>query len=726
MSENTKTILVITAGTLCDQLGEVLSITNPEHFKLFENNHEINKLRTDYGIKPVDEMWVLNTESGTIKIKEGYLEKHNKCGSNVKVKWFYPQGYEKSSIDECNAFRELAYRAMLHAVKEAGGKDNVIASLIGGQKNMSADLQDACNIFGCHVMLHIVSNGKLTIDLKQPLSADNLKLLIPFVIFGKINQSVLLYENNISAEDYPLQEDGMSFGEMTPLYDEIKNLKRQSEIILTNYSHKEDESAKLGNFRNLSGLHPKVIKALKDYKIGADPAKEEHDMEILRMFPKAELHCHFGGILSPAEMIETAKNSEKKDMDYFHRIVELVKNNNIQELIKEKNTLVKNKHSKGNFEKICAFLSAFENKSDLLDRIIYYDCYSDGNFDEGKFRGLQTEEDKSIKKYEQLGDLQGSSLMQSENCIKKACEILLRRCRENNVKYIEVRCSPYNYAKEGLTGEEVVKILLDNLTKDPEVSVSLIFIASRHRNKSEIYRHIELVQDILSNKCEDKELQASFAKSFAGFDLAGDEKAQEPKSLQGAFESLFEKCVHLTIHAGETAKAKNIWEAVYYLNADRIGHGLQLLDNKETDNGENQPEHNNEKFVNRLLDRRIALELCPSSNYQILKYVNYAAGEEETDGLKKYPLKEFMEKGLRATINTDNPGISRTDFTREYYMAAKMTDGGLSLWDILQLIKNSFSSTFNSFEQRRKLMLAAEKEIMEIITDKKIKDLIKD
>ena len=175
--------------------------------------------------------------------------------------------------------------------------------------------------------------------------------------------------------------------------------------------------------------------------------------------------------------------------------------------------------------------------------------------------------------------------------------------------------------------------------------------------------------------------------------------------------------MHITIHAGETSTAKNIWEAVYYLNADRIGHGLQLLE----DSGENT-----ERFINRLLDRRIAIELCPSSNYQILKYKNFANGEREDNSYEEYPLRKFMEKGLRVTINTDNPGISRTDFTKEYYMAAKMTDGGLSLWEILQLIKNSFSSTFNTFEERRKLMLDAERQITEIIRNKEIKDLVED
>lgn len=157
---------------------------------------------------------------------------------------------------------------------------------------------------------------------------------------------------------------------------------------------------------------------------------------------------------------------------------------------------------------------------------------------------------------------------------------------------------------------------------------------------------------------------------------------------------LMENCISITIHAGEGADPRNIWEAVYHLSADRIGHGLTI--------------HENERLFRKLIDRKITIELCPSSNMQIVGYKSPDTPSVE----KMYPLKLYMDRGLSVTINTDNPGISRTTLTHEFYRAAVMTPGGLSKWDILQLIKNGFKSSFADHETRRERLLEAEAKIM--------------
>ena len=162
---------------------------------------------------------------------------------------------------------------------------------------------------------------------------------------------------------------------------------------------------------------------------------------------------------------------------------------------------------------------------------------------------------------------------------------------------------------------------------------------------------------------------------------------------------LLQRCARLTIHAGETDDASSIWEAVYLLGADRIGHGLTLKDKPE--------------LLQRFIDRRITLEMCPSSNFQIIGFRdNYAPQSYSTT---KYPLKDYLEQGLKVTVNTDNPGISRTDFTRELHRAARLTPGGLSAWEILQLVRNSFRATFVSHRISKELILKAEAEILEIL-----------
>ena len=134
--------------------------------------------------------------------------------------------------------------------------------------------------------------------------------------------------------------------------------------------------------------------------------------------------------------------------------------------------------------------------------------------------------------------------------------------------------------------------------------------------------------------------------------------------------------------------AENIWEAVYCLNAERIGHGLTLVE-REND------------LMPKFRDRRIGIEMCPSSNYQIVGFKdNYYADQD----LPEYPLRKYMDNKLRVCINTDDPGMSRTDITNEYLKAARLTRGGLSVWEILGLLYNSFDLAFLPYNEKMKLL----------------------
>lgn len=113
--------------------------------------------------------------------------------------------------------------------------------------------------------------------------------------------------------------------------------------------------------------------------------------------------------------------------------------------------------------------------------------------------------------------------------------------------------------------------------------------------------------------------------------------------------------------------------------------------------------------------RKTVLEMCPSGNFQIVGFPdNYLP---ETGKLEPYPLKQYLDAGLWVTVNTDNPGISRTDFTRELHRAARMTLGGLSLWEILLLLRNSFRAAFIGADARHVLLRKAESEVIELIQE---------
>ncbi len=160
-----------------------------------------------------------------------------------------------------------------------------------------------------------------------------------------------------------------------------------------------------------------------------------------------------------------------------------------------------------------------------------------------------------------------------------------------------------------------------------------------------------------------------------------------------------EKCQHITINASGNSDVESIWEAVYHLNAERVSHGLSLK--------------NNMALMGEFLDRNIAIEMCPSSNFQIMGFRdNYIP---ETDSMPEYPLKDYLDRGLRVTVNADNPGISRTDFSRELHRAARLTPGGLSIWDILKIVQNGFKASFAEHATRNRMLRDAEKEIMVLI-----------
>ena len=158
--------------------------------------------------------------------------------------------------------------------------------------------------------------------------------------------------------------------------------------------------------------------------------------------------------------------------------------------------------------------------------------------------------------------------------------------------------------------------------------------------------------------------------------------------------------VYEKIHAGEDMPVKNIREAVYHLSAERIGHALTL--NKDTN------------LKTRIRERKIALELCPSGNDQIVGYRDFPQ-QVNKKGLNIYPLKNYLDSGLKVTVNTDNPGISRTDLTREYYKACTLTEGGLSHWEILQILRNGFLAGFYPIEKKKALLLEVENEVTRII-----------
>lgn len=701
MKQANKKILVTTFGASWAILPEIIGYSNPDSFDFYKNHPRvflIRKTAADNHLYPVDEIWVIHTNSDSAL---GAIEKFKKWQklidvSDPLIRYFsYGNVSELGTEDECRAMSNLILCTVLHASAMAGN-EKLYISLTGGRKNMSADIQRASDVFGCSCLIHIADSIKpdsslfriMPEQLKEPLPADEVSQINPMIVFGeKPPHAILNVDKPILPGNFPLN-DGKNDQQTNLLAEIDRRLYASGNLLLNNYQQRIRYSAQT-SFYGLQLLSPRIISDLENKFIGCESGNWKCDHDWLQALPKADLHCHLGGILNPAEMVEVASVLTPE--------ITTLENNNVhfngwmkktREAVKCKNIgFLKSQVHSG---KVClpedcqiedplktaGFLSAFTGEEKLLEHLIY-----DEKIDPEKFTGI------GIIAYMQLGDLQGSSLLKHPGTLAKTCEILVRQCREQNIRYCELRCSPANYSTKCFPVKKVVETIFSILGNISDPLFQLIIIGSRHKSPEEMKVHTELAEELLGDE--------KYRPFFAGFDIAGNEFASSPAELKTQLNKLLHACVKMTIHAGENAPASNIWEAAYELNADRIGHGLTLQDDIP--------------LMKRFIDRKTTVEMCPSSNNQIDGFKNFL--KKQPSDRKIYPLKYFFDQGVRVTINTDNPGISRTNITNEFLLAAHMTEGGLSKWDILKIVRNGFKGAFLTGDRKKELLMKVENEI---------------
>ncbi|MDR1827949.1 MAG: hypothetical protein LBR29_06430 [Methylobacteriaceae bacterium] len=643
---STKTILVTTLGASWQVLPELVGWTNPAVYDFFTGNPTVDELRRTCDVTPVDEFWVITTERPGGKTGEPSppeLEQWCKRFA-VPVKTFACKGVDDLNTGEkIRTFRSFLFRIVLNASGLTGPDGKLYLSLTGGRKTMSVDMFEAGMLFGCSAMFHIMDINPPPEFRKDDLTGPPgayARYFLPVCVHKDIPESFLVAtgEREITAAAFPfdpslsgvIAEDG-------GLEREIRQREQQSAQLYDNfYTGIRNRDGERDIFRKLYFLHPRSLRKLRSVIIGQDPATRERDFEILKALPKADLHVHLGGVLSAEEIIDVAR-CRKGGLD----------NGKIKEIL------------------------GFSDKPAAFDAHIFGDRVKPENY----YR-------IGINPYQALGDYQGSALLQSRETISRTVDIYAANLKADNVRYVEIRCSPYKYTREGLSIDEVVETIMDAMDRSG-ITYRLICIIGRQSGYDDIRNSIDAVLGLIDRN-------RRFAEKLAGIDLAGDESANSPARLRELFMPFLKKCIHITIHAGETETADNIWEAVYHLSADRIGHGLKLADREE--------------LIPLFIDRNIGIELCPSSNRQIVGYGR--------PGDAPYPLNDYMTRGLKVTVTTDNPGISRTFVSNEFYEAARLC-GGLSLRDCLVLIRNSLIVSFADAKTKLRLLRRFEQDIHE-------------
>jgi adenosine deaminase len=172
-----------------------------------------------------------------------------------------------------------------------------------------------------------------------------------------------------------------------------------------------------------------------------------------------------------------------------------------------------------------------------------------------------------------------------------------------------------------------------------------------------------------------------------GFDIAGAEAGFPPTRHLDAFEYLQRENFHFTIHAGEAFGLPSIWQAIQWCGADRLGHGVRLVDDITGTPGGAEP-----VVLGRLAayvrDKRIPLEMCPSSNVQTGAAASIA----------EHPIGLLHDLRFRVTVNTDNRLMSGTTMSREMSLLVEAFGWG---WAELQwLTVNAMKSAFIPFDER--------------------------
>ena len=209
----------------------------------------------------------------------------------------------------------------------------------------------------------------------------------------------------------------------------------------------------------------------------------------------------------------------------------------------------------------------------------------------------------------------------------------------DNIRYLELRFTPVALSRaEGFPMAQVVDWVVDSVREASSqygIIVRLIVSINRHESIAQAQKVIEIALDRID-------------KGIVGIDLAGNEAEFSAEPFQKLFSIAKEQGLRITIHAGEWGGADNVRQAIEDLGAERIGHGIRVLEDPQV--------------VALALERKTVFEVCITSNHH----------SGIVDELSEHPINQMIREGLNVTINTDDPSISRIDLSNEYQTVSEV------------------------------------------------------
>ncbi|MCA2003038.1 MAG: adenosine deaminase [Chloroflexi bacterium] len=264
----------------------------------------------------------------------------------------------------------------------------------------------------------------------------------------------------------------------------------------------------------------------------------------------------------------------------------------------------------------------------------------------------------------------------SPDVINRVTREAVEDAAKDNIRYLELRFTPVALSRaEGFPLHDVMDWVVKSAKEAAQayhVKVGLIASVNRHESP-------ELAEQVAW-------LAAGYMKDgLRGLDLAGNEAEFKTEPFYAIFKEAKQAGLHITIHAGEWGPAENVRDAIENLGAERIGHGVRVMED--------------ETVVALAKERGAVFEVCITSNYQ----------SGVTRSLPAHPLPKMVAAGLPVTLNTDDPSVSRITLSHEYQHACEKLKMPISL--LKQSVLRAAQASFLPDEEKKQLVESMKKEL---------------
>ncbi|MGD9347381.1 MAG: adenosine deaminase [Candidatus Aminicenantes bacterium] len=243
-------------------------------------------------------------------------------------------------------------------------------------------------------------------------------------------------------------------------------------------------------------------------------------------------------------------------------------------------------------------------------------------------------------------------------------ELTAREMAHQNIRYAEMFFSPSLFIRHGLEVQEIAHAVRKGLSRVPEIKISLVADLVRDYGPESEMTTLERLNEVKG-------------EGIIGIGIGGSEHEFPLKPFESLYAEARRMGFRTTVHAGEIAGPESIWDAIRHLHAERIGHGTSA--------------HKDIELLDYLGEHKIPLELCPVSNVRTGVIPNIA----------EHPIREYFERGMIISVNTDDPTMFGTTLEKEYELLVE--ECGFTKDEICELILLGIESSWLSEDQKKLL-----------------------